>query len=119
MVSLPLGFTSPKSRSAIALPASAPRAQVLSIAGMFSLSHSRVRGLPVVSTSTMGFPVALSALSSCLWGSGMLMSDLDVPSPFMLLISPRAATTTSDCLARATASFIMDCSGRLWTGSGL
>ena len=119
MVSLPEGFTSPKRTSANEYAVSVPPNHTLSIAGILLLSHSMAKGLPSNKARTIGLPVSNKALRSCFWTSGMLMSVLEEDSPDISDGSPRAAITTSDLMATATASSIICLSVRLSRGTSL
>jgi hypothetical protein len=63
--SLPEGLTSPKSRSAMALPASSPGYQASSSAGTRSIQRVRSTGSPLLRmTTVLGFAAATAWMSS-------------------------------------------------------
>src|SRR6266850_321410 len=102
--SRPLGFTSPKSTSAVAFPDSTPRYQSSTIAATCSAAHSRIKGRPFMSTSTTGVPVAATASSSCCCTPGRPRYARLAASPLMSCRSPSTRIATLARRAAATAS---------------
>ena len=97
----------------MAFPASVPGCHTSRIASRFLFSQGSVKGRPLKSTSTIGFPVLASAFNKSRCVSGILISERLADSPDMFADSPAATTTTSAFFAVSTASSICSCADRL------
>ena len=95
----------------MAWPLSVPRNQVTRIAGASATAPASASARPLLSSTTIGLPVAATASASCCCGSGTTTSVRDCASPDMLSASPIARTTMSAARAAATALSISPASG--------
>ena len=89
------------------LPQSMPGYQASKIAGMYLFAQLMVNGLPLISTTTTGFPVAYKALSKSVCLPGRSNEVRLLLSPTKVSSSPITAMITSDCFAFSTAAAIL------------